>query len=60
MLLLLGQSSKEKEETRTKIACFLIQHRADPDVKNNDGLTALDICPSEKVKETVKRFIQDK
>lgn len=59
LLALLGQTSKLNEETRIRIACYLIQHGLDPETKNNDGLTAIDICPSEKVSGAVKRFIMD-
>ncbi|KAK7471425.1 hypothetical protein BaRGS_00035913 [Batillaria attramentaria] len=57
LLALLGRTNKINEEARTRIACFLIERGLDPDIKNNDGLSALDVCPSEKVTEAVKRFI---
>ena len=59
LTMMLGEPWKEKE-TCTKIACFLIEHHADSDARNDDGRTALDLCSSEKMKETVQRFIQDK
>ena len=60
--MLLGQTGKVKEETRTQMACFLLQHGADPNAKNNDGLKAIDACPSshDKVKNAVKKFIADR
>lgn len=57
LMALLGKMAKGNEDVRIRIACHLIKHGADPDVRNNDSLTALDICPSDKVKEAVKRFI---
>lgn len=60
MLMLLGQLPKEKEEKCTQIACFLIQHNADPNAKNDDGLTPMNLCPSKKMKAAVQKFIDAK
>lgn len=61
LLMLLGQPSKVKEETRVQMACLLLLHGADPQARNNSGETALDACPSShaKVKETIRKFIAD-
>lgn len=59
LMAILGQLDKVKEETRTQIACFLVQHGADPHATNNLGLAALDACPQghPKVQDAIKRYV---
>ncbi|XP_048238902.1 E3 ubiquitin-protein ligase MIB2-like [Haliotis rufescens] len=56
--MLVGQPPKVDEESRVRIACYLLQHQADLTVKNNSDQTAMDICRSEKIKQAVRSFSQ--
>ena len=60
MLLLVGQAPKVKEEERVRIACYLLQAGADPEARNDNGKTALDVCGNQNIKEAVRRFLAAK
>nr|KAG5698695.1 hypothetical protein BaRGS_022583 [Batillaria attramentaria] len=56
-MALLGQTAKVKTEERVRIACYLLQAGADPEARNDNGKTALEVCGNQTIVDNVKRFL---
>ncbi|XP_067658955.1 E3 ubiquitin-protein ligase MIB2-like isoform X2 [Haliotis asinina] len=54
--LLIGQLPRMDEESRVRIATYLIEHRANPDIRNHNNMTPSDVCRSDRIKEAVASF----
>ncbi|KAK7485777.1 hypothetical protein BaRGS_00022958, partial [Batillaria attramentaria] len=57
LLLLIGATPRVKAEERVRIACYLLQAGADPEARNDNGKTALEVCGNQTIVDNVKRFL---